>query len=216
MDLATSKKLQNKLDLLVVQLAEMIKADIYHNTIVSTVDDWFEGNDSIVALNKKIKVNVNKSWGYIEHKVKSHLLEFEEYSINIIKNNISIGSTKLDVKEISSSVSQSISLVVGTIGTSIVVMIAGGTGTALIATGPIGLIIGAIIGIFAFIKSKDAINKGINNYIADKKFPKFIKKTVKGKVFTQLKLNEAKFEQDIYDSLKQHLIPVYKAISKVE
>lgn len=216
MEYSTSRNLKNRLDSIVVQLTEMMKADIYQNVIVNTVKDWFEGNDSILTLNSRIKKNVDNRWSFIEQKVKSRLVEFEEYSINVLEENISSSKTELDVKEISNSVSQSISVAVGAIGTSVIAMISGGAGTAIIATGPVGLIIGAIVGVFAFFLGKDEIEKGISEYIADKKIPKLVKKTAKGKVSTQLKLNEAKFEQDIYNSLKKHLEPVYEAFSNVK
>lgn len=216
MDSSTARNLKNRLDSLVVQLTEMIKADIYQNIIVNTVKDWFEGSDSILVLNSQIKKNVDDRWRFVEQKVKSRLVEFEEYSINVLEESISSSKTELDVKEISNSVSQSISVAVGAIGASIIAMISGGAGTALIATGPVGLIIGAIVGAFAFFLGKVEIEKGISEYIADKNIPKLIKKSSKGKVSTQLKLNEAKFEQDIFNSLTKHLEPVYKAISNVK
>ncbi len=216
MENSSSRNLKNRLDNLTIQLTEMIKADIYQNVIINTVKDWFEGNDSILTLNEQIKSNVDNRWSFVEEKVKSRLVEFEEYSMKIIEDKISSGKSELDVKEISNSVSQSISVAIGTIGSSIIAMISGGAGTALIATGPVGLIIGLIVGVFAFFLGKEAIEKGVSEYIADKKIPKLIKKTSKGKVSTQLKLNEAKFEQEIFNSLKNHLKPVYKAISNVE
>lgn len=118
MDSTTSRNLKNRLDSLVVQLTEMIKADIYQNVIVNTVKDWFEGNDSILTLNAQIKKNVDSRWTFVEQKVKSRLVEFEEYSINVLEDSISSSNTELDVTEISNSVSQSISVAVGAIGTS--------------------------------------------------------------------------------------------------
>lgn len=216
MDSTASRNLKNKLDYLVVEMTGMIKADIYENVIVNTVKDWFEGSESILELNDRIKTNVNSRWPFVELKVKNRLSEYETYSKSIIEGSISTGSNELDVKEISNSVSQSISVAVGALGTSIVAMISGGAGTALLATGPVGIIMGIIIGAFAWFLGKDELEKNISAYIADKKIPKLIKKSAKGKVSTQLKLNESKFEQDIFNSLKNQLEPVYRAIANVE
>ena len=49
--------------------------------------------------------------------------------------------------EIAESITATIGLVVGAIGTMIIAAICGGSGMALIASGPIGLLIGAIIGV---------------------------------------------------------------------
>ncbi|NMB80729.1 MAG: hypothetical protein GYA14_02815 [Ignavibacteria bacterium] len=216
MDSVASRNLKNKLDYLVVEMTGMIKADIYENVIVNTVKDWFEGSESILELNDRIKTNVNSRWPFVELKVKNRLSEYENYSKSVIEGTISTGSNELDVKEISNSVSQSISVAVGALGTSIVAMISGGAGTALLATGPVGIIMGIMIGAFAWFIGKDELEKNISAYIADKKIPKLIKKSAKGKVSTQLKLNESKFEQDIFNSLKNQLEPVYRAIANVE
>lgn len=215
MDRSTARELKNRLDSILVQMTEMIKSDIYHKVIIITVIDWFQGNDSIKTLNDQIKNNVNNRWGFVEQKVKKLLIEFEQYSINILEDKILSVSGELDVKEISNSISQSISFALGAIGTTVVAMISGGAGTALIATGPVGLVIGAIVGVFAFFLGKDAIEKGISDFIADKKIPKALKKSAKKKVLAQLRLNETKFEQEIYVSLKNHLEPVYEVLSSV-
>jgi len=213
MESTTSRNLKNKLDYLVVEMTGMIKADIYENIIVNTVKDWFEGSESILELNNRIKTNVNSRWPFVEMKVKNRLSEFEEYSKSILDHSISSGSNELNVKEISNSVSQGISVAVGAIGTSFIAMISGGAGTAMLATGPVGIIMGIIIGAFAWFLGKDELERNISEYIADKNIPKLIKKAAKGKVSTQLKLNESKFEQDVFNSLKAHLEPVYRAVS---
>ena len=61
--------LKKQLDNTIMQITEMIRADIYQNVIVATVKDWFEGNDSISSLNGQIQRNVKKRWPFIEKKI---------------------------------------------------------------------------------------------------------------------------------------------------
>jgi gas vesicle protein len=205
--------LRSRLDAKVLAIAEMIKHDIYDNIIVTTVRDWFEGNGSIITLNNNINKNVSDRWPFLQKKIKEQLHEFEEETKTALQNADSLKSQQLDVQAISESVSQSISLAVGAIGTSFLAMLSGGAGVALISGGPVGWVIGGIIGAFAFVLGKTKIEQEVSKVIADKNIPSFIKKTAKGKVATQLKLNESKFEQEIHDLLQEQLKPIYEALN---
>lgn len=209
----TLSVLRSRLDARVLAITEMIKHDIYDNIIVSTVRDWFEGNGSIITLNYNINKNVSDRWPFLQKKIKGQLLEFEEETKTALQNADSLKSQQLDVQAISEAVSQSISLAVGAIGTSFLAMLSGGAGVALISGGPVGWVIGGIIGAFAFFLGKTKIEQEVSKVIADKKIPSLIKKTAKGKVATQLKLNESKFEQEIHDLLQEQLKPIYEALN---
>ena len=191
--------LRSRLDAKVSAIAEMIKHDIYDNIIITTVRDWFEGNGSIITLNNNINKNVSDRWPFLQKKIKEQLLEFEEETKTALQNADSLKSQQLDVQAISEAVSQSISLAVGAIGTSFLAMLSGGAGVAIISGGPVGWIIGGIIGVFAFFLGKIKIEQEVSKVIADKKIPSLIKKTAKGKVATQLKLNESKLDE-IFES----------------
>jgi gas vesicle protein len=210
----TLSVLRSRLDAKVLAITEMIKQDIYDNIIVSTVRDWFEDSDSISTLNKNIKKNVDKRWPFLQKKIKGQLLEFEEESKTTLQNVKHLKSQDLDVQAISEAVSQSISLAAGAIGTSFLAMLSGGAGVALISGGPVGWIIGGIIGAFAFFLGKTKIEQEVSKVIVNKKIPSIIKKTAKGKVATQLKLNESKFEQQIHDLLQEQLKPIYEALNR--
>lgn len=209
----TLSVLRSRLDAKVLAITEMIKHDIYDNIIVSTVRDWFEGNGSIITLNDNINKNVSDRWPFLQKKIKGQLLEFEEETKTVLQNADSLKSQQLDVQAISEAVSQSISLAVGAIGTSFLAMLSGGAGVALISGGPVGWVIGGIIGAFAFFLGKTKIEQEVSKVIADKNIPSLIKKTAKGKVATQLKLNESKFEQEIHDLLQEQLKPIYEALN---
>ncbi len=209
---SSDKIFKQQLDNLITQLTEMIKQDIYENIIVATVQDWFEGNDSIKKLNEQIVNNVKQRWSFIERKIESKLSHFSDELERNIRAQNSISGQELDVKAISEAVSQSLSVAIGAIGTAFIAMISGGAGTALVATGPIGIIIGGIVGAFAFFLGKTKIEEGISDFIVDKKIPAFIKRTAKNKVATQLKLNEVKFEQEVYEMLIKSLEFTYKVL----
>ena len=214
MDNSASQLLKKRLDAVLMSITEMIKQDVYQNVIVATVQDWFEGNDSILALNKNINKNVKERWPFLENKIKSHLLEFEEQTKASLKESSGPKMQGLDIKAVSEAVSQSISVALGALGSAFLAMISGGAGTALIASGPVGWIIGAIVGAFAFFLGKTAIEGAISEFIADKRIPAMVKKTAKGKVAAQLKLNESKFESETYDLLREQLQPIYEAIER--
>lgn len=212
MEQQTLSALRKRLDAKVLSISEMIKQDIYDNIIVSTVRDWFEGNDSILTLNNNIKINVENRWPFLEKKIKGQLLEFEEETKANLVNAGKLKEQEFDVKAISEAVSQSISVVIGAIGTSFLAMLSGGAGVALILEGPIGWVIGGIIGAIAFFSGKTKIEQGVSKFITDKKIPPLIKKTAKGKVAAQLKLNESKFEQEIHCLLENQLKPIYEVL----
>lgn len=212
MDQQTISTLRKKLDATVLSMAEMIKRDIYDNVIVSTVRDWFEGNDSILTLNNNIKTNVENRWPFLQKKIGAQLLDFEEQTKATISTSDGLKSQELDMKAVSEGVSQSISIAIGALGSAFVGMICGGAGTALIASGPVGWVIGAIGGAFAYFLGKTAFEEVISDYIVDKRIPALVKKPAKGKIVAQLKLNESKFEQEIYEMLEQYLKPIYEAI----
>jgi len=216
MDQQTLTILRKRLDASVISIAEMIKADIYDNVIVSTVRDWFEGNDSILTLNNNIKKNVENRWSFLEKKVRAQLLEFEEQTKSALSSSDNLKNQELDVKAISEGISQSVSMILGGLGSAFFGMIFGGSGVAIIASGPVGWIIGAIGGAFAFFLGKNRIEEAVSSYIIDKdiKIHSLVKKTARGKVISQLKLNEISFEQEIYNKLQQLLKPIYEVIDR--
>jgi len=204
--------LKKRLDATVLQLTEMIKVDMYQNVIVATVQDWLEGNDSIRDLNDNIKRNVQDRWPFMEMKVKARLTEFEEFTKTSLEGGPTFVSTELDVKSIAEGVSQGISVALGALGSAMLGMICGGAGTALIASGPPGWIIGAVIGALGYLVGKTKIEEVLTDFLADKKIPALVKKPAKAKVAAQLKLNEARFEQDVHGMLLKQLEPVYEVL----
>ncbi|MFC1836233.1 hypothetical protein ACFL2Q_16195 [Thermodesulfobacteriota bacterium] len=204
--------IRKRLDSTVMQVTEMVQVDIYQNIIVATVQDWFEGNDSISELNNKIKQNVQERWPFLEKKVRARLSDFEEYTTTTLASSAVVKSPDLDVTAISEGVSQGISMALGALGSAFLAMICGGAGTALIVSGPVGWIIGAIVGALGYFLGKTTLEDLLSGFIVDKKIPALVKRPAKAKVAAQLKLNESRFEQDVHDMLEKQLQPVYEVL----
>jgi len=192
---------------LLFHLTEMIKRDIYENTVVATIIAWFETNETILELDKKIAQNVETRWEFLKYKIEARLNDFGNSSGNLIDGeNISQRTIALDV---SKPMSEIISNVVGVLGASFVGMISGGSGVALISSGLFGWIIGAVIGAIIFFHNADDIKKSMETYIVNKNIPPFLKKLARNKILSELKLNESRFEKEVFEMLKKHLDPVF-------
>jgi len=212
MDENTKKIIKKKLDGITFSLTEMIMNELYENTIVSTVTNWLAGSDSIIDLNNQINQNVKDRWPFLQKKINHQLQEFEDFTKASLQEAKQVSGGNMNVDEISAAISSSISIAIGSIGTAFLAVISGGAGTALIASGPIGLVIGAIIGVFAFFFGKSTIEDVIKDFIADKKIPALIKKPVKSKVANQLALNRGKFEEEIHKNFEIQLKSIYEAL----
>ncbi len=202
--------LKKQFNSLLFQLTELIKRDIYENTIVSTIGAWFETDETITELNEKIIQNVNERWEFIKYKIEASLNEFGNFPTQFGNENFTENARTNF--EITKSLSEVISNAVGVLGSSFIGVISGGSGMALIASGLFGWIIGAVIGAIIFFYKSDEIKKNIENYIVDKRIPSFVKKMAKNKITNELKLNEGKFEKDVYEMLRKHLQPVLETI----
>ena len=212
MDKKSLQFLRNRLDSAVLSMSKTVKDELYSSIILPTAVEWFDNNDTVIMLNDKIKKNVNDRLPFIEKKLKSQLLDFEEQTNATLSKSAGLDNRDIDVKKITDDLSESIAMAIGTIGTVIVGMIAGGSGTALIAGGPIGWIIGAIVAGSVFFLGKEVLEEEIGEYISHKSIPPFVKKLAKNKVVSQLKMNEAKFEEDVYNMLQEQVKPIYEAI----
>ncbi|MBE2280740.1 MAG: hypothetical protein IAE91_10140 [Ignavibacteriaceae bacterium] len=209
-----ANQLRAKLDETVLKAVSEVRKEIYDNTIIPVVLNWFENDSSLNDLNAKIISEVNGRWNFINSKLNVIFSEFLAYSGETFKVSNKTGTADFDTKKILTSISENITLALGAAGTSIIAMIAGGSGTALIATGPIGLIIGAAIGIYAFIKGKEKLNDEVKKFIVDKNLPPLVKKLGKNKVMTELYASTNAFDNEVYKILTETLRPVYSIIDK--
>ena len=206
--------IKKQLDSAVLSIAKTITVDIYDNIIDTTVCDWFEGNESISMLSENIKNNVSTRWPYLEKKIKNQLSDFEEQTKTSLLKGDKLKEQKIDSQAISMAVSQGITIVLASLATVLSAIVCGGAGMALIAGGPVGWLMGGIIGVFAFVLGKNKAEEAISKLIVNRKIPAIIKRAAKKKIAAQLKLNQSKFEQEIYDLLQKQLKPIYEAIDQ--
>ena len=101
-------------------------------------------------------------------------------------------------------------------GKIVLAIISGGSGAAIIASGPVGWIIGGIIGAVAFFLGKDKLEAKTKEFIISKKIPSFLKGTLKKKIASQLKNDEARFEEEVYRMLKEEMKPIYTVLENVK
>lgn len=208
MDDLTARQLKKKLDAAAVELAGMIKHEIYDKVVVATVHEWFESSESLQALNDIIKARVTEAWPYVEKKVSARLLEFEEQTRTSVAPGAEPGAASLGDTNIIEDIGERISLAIGAIGTAVLAMLSGGGGVALIASGPLGWLLGAIIGAVAYFKGKDRLEE----WMTDKRIPALAKKIARGKVDAKLRAHESPFERDVFEVLQEKLAPVYKTL----
>ena len=208
---------KRRLDLTLDQLSVQLKEDLYDNVVVQVVMDWFTNSDSISQLNENIKRRLGEAWPISQRKIERGFSEFQEtLKADIIEQKNGGPSGGLNIEEVESAISPAIANVIGSIVAVVSGTIMGGGGMALIETGPVGWIIGAILGALIFFGGKKRIQEGIiEPAIRDRQIPKFFKKAAKTKIATQMSLNAPKFQEDLYQTLKKQSAPLYEALDKL-
>jgi biotin carboxyl carrier protein len=208
----SSTELKQKLDRLVVDIVEMLNDDIYRKTVIPLVTEWFYCNAPLVQLNEAIKYQVAALKPELIYKIE---MKFDKFSKNIdaqLDSAFSGTADSIDTNALSDSLSESLTNILGLMTASIAAMISGGAGTAMIASGPAGLIIGAGLGAYLFSKGRKDIKDGLNDIVMNKNLPVAIKSFVKEKVMRELRAGEADFKQKIKKQLEKDLDPIYKEI----
>ena len=214
MDKKAFRALRLRLDDTVVRLSSMIRDEIYTNIVDATVRSWFESNGSVRDLNDTIRKNVDTAWPSVSRKVEIELRSFAEQTESTLQNLGGTAPRELDVNTIARQISEMMATLATTIGTVILASISGGGGMALIATGPIGLVIGAIIGGLVLFGNRDRIEAKIREAIIDKHLWPVLKKPAYKKVAAELVINRVRFEEDVHQKLVEQLKPIYDVIDK--
>jgi hypothetical protein len=207
MDQCLADELREKLDKTWFAMTSLVKQNLYDNITVGTVRAWFEGNDSIRTLKKNIQRNTQDRWPFLEAQIRQHMSAFEQQTQRVLARSMHVNSPELDSHAIAEGISQSISIIISMLGTAFVAMICGGAGTAFIASGPVGWVMGAVVGAFAFFVGKTTMEDAISPLIVTIKIPALLKAPAKGKVVAELKLHESRFEQETYTRMRDHFQP---------
>jgi len=193
--------------------AKDVKNHLLKNVVLPIVRQWLECNASLKKLEENINSGVHNQQNAIQDIVKDKLLNFET-EIKLSLQNIE-GNELRDPNLILSPISKAISSIIGVVGITIISVIAGGEGMALIALGPVGIVIGVVVGIFAFVFGRSKIEEIIKSSLYDKKIPVFIKKRLKNKISSSIKQKEKEIEDSLLVALIEATEPVKEAIDSL-
>ncbi len=196
-------------DDMVDAIAKSIKKEIWDNAIVLSIENWMNSMSSIEMLETRIQKAVeskkNKIETIIRPTVRRYIVDLEsiigEHSNNIIEQALVGFNGEVADFESDNSFTDDITFIVQSITVVVASVVSGGAGTAIIVTGPVGLIIGAIIGIFAARSGKETIS----SYVKMTPLPPMIKKFSKSKVYSSLSSKENEFESEITESIRERL-----------
>jgi len=203
------------LDDVLKQTAVEVKDSLFKNVILPNVREWLGTNSSLKALENEISEKIENNFEAIDNIIRNNLLEFEKRII-IDLQNIDITDGQLsDPREVLKPITKSISQVIGVLGVTIFSILCGGSGVALFATGPVGIVMGVIVGTLAFFLGRAKIEEIIKSKIYDKRIPPFVKRRLKEKISKSLTQKEREIVDDIYSSLSEAARPIYASIESL-
>ncbi len=212
MDTNTAMMLSRKLDQTILSMTNILKEDLFKGVIVPTIQEWFSNSSSVQNLTDEIELRIKRRMDFLADKLNSQLMEFSEITKTTLIGSGDLKSSGVDTERIAASISSQITVMVGMMGTIVVAIISGGSGTALIASGPVGWIIGGVLAAAALFIGKNKLEGKAREMIMTKNIPTLIKGTFKKKIAAQLKNDEMRFEEDVYKMLKEQMKPVYEAL----
>ena len=204
---------RRRLDALLTNVTSQLKVDLYDNVVVPVVQDWFGSWDSLDQLNGTIERRLNEAWPTSQRKIEAAFLEFE----TSLKAELTTGrepgsSASLHLDEAETQISTTVANVVRAIVVVVAGTVAGGGGVALIHAGPVGWVIGAIIGGIMLFFGNEAVKEFVQDKVKHRRLPPLLKRPAKSKIATELKLNAPKFEEKLYATLKEQSAPLYDAL----
>jgi hypothetical protein len=212
MDQQTLLTMTKQLDQTVEALTFFVLEDLYHKRIPLTVENWFQTSQPISALNAQISKIVEDRWPYLEQKIRTKLLEFEQYTVSILAESTPLGSAKLSSQQITEAISPTISAVSGLMGTTLLANFVGPVVFfAAVLTFPLGWIAGFIIGTLVLVFHVQ-LKRGIGRLVYDLNIPAFLKQSAYRKVMSQFKAGESEFKLGIFWTIRDHMKPIYEAL----
>ncbi len=170
----------------------------------------------LADLNTRIRTKLSEQSPLVERKVKSALGEFES-SLKADLQSAATNSPKgnIDLAGAEEQISARIADIIGMIITVVGATLAGGGGTALLASGPVGWIIGLIGAAIVYVLGRGVVKDMIETQIRTMSLPPFLKRSAKSKVATELSLNAGRFEAEIHSLLREKCEPLYRAIHEI-
>jgi hypothetical protein len=206
------RRLDEALDKLSVQL----RTDLYDNIVVPIIQDWFSSWDSLADLNESIRVKLSEQASLIERRVKSALGQFEsDLKADLRAAAINSPEGGIDLARVEEQISSRITGIIGVVVTVVSATLAGGGGTALLMSGPVGWIIGLLGAAVVYRLGRGAVKDMIETQIRTRRLPPFLKRSAKSKATTELSLNAGKFETEIHTLLREKCEPLYRGIHDI-
>jgi hypothetical protein len=207
---------RRRLDSVLTHLSSQLKTDLYDNTVIPVCQDWFGCWDSIGQLNKNIEQRLNEAWPLVQRKIEAAFFDFESALKAELRSAQGIGSTAtLHLDEAEAEISTRVANVIGGIVVVIAGSVSGGGGLALLHAGPVGWVVGAVIGAIMLFLGKGAVQELVQEALRERQLPPILKRPAKSKVATELALNAPKFEEKLYSTLKEQCAPLYEALEKL-
>ncbi len=207
---------RRQLDSLLTQLASQLKVDLYDNVVVPVVQDWFACWDSVSQLNKNIEQRLIEAWPTAQRKIEAAFVEFEsELEADLCQGRGIAAATVLRLDAAEAQISTAVADVVSAIVVVMAGVVSGGAGMHLISTGPVGWVLGAIIGAIVLVLGRGTVQKTVQNLLKDRELPPLLKRPAKSKIATELTLNAPKFEERLLMTLKDQSAPLYEALEKI-
>jgi molecular chaperone DnaK len=229
--------LDRRFDDVTSRIVQDTTADLYDQKIRSILTEFREAGGTIASVKDRIASAVkNSETGLREifHKhmdtlVKALPVELQQlvsewfeseglhYSARLlrIKDPARLREMDVDTPDLYGEITKHISYFVMGVVAPIVANICGGAGLALIVSGPIGWIIGAIIGTLAIFMGRRAAKK----WVESKNIPKWLVKLAlsKKKMAKLLEECRSKFEQAVKEQITQcSEQPTQELLAKIE
>ena len=211
LDAAQVRKLKQHLSSTNLRLSEELTHDLYENAIVPAAIAWFNDNSSVLSLQEDIQKAVHTRWPILQVKLEEAMADFEDQARVQISSSPREGAPEVDSQSIIGTLNERVAQVVAALGTTFVAMICGGSGMALIATGPLGIVLGVIVGLVAYVGGREKIEDWVGKNLLDKHVPMVLKSLVKGKVTSELKRTEVPFQQKLFEMLQEQTKPIMEA-----
>lgn len=202
---------RRRLDSTIDSLAREIRVELYDNVIVPLVRDWFTTSDSIDDLNRQVSTQLNAAWPRVQQKVQTAFTEYENYLREVVAT-VSRTDTGLDFTDAQREIAKSVTAIANVAVAALAGTLLGGGGIALLLEGPVGWVLGAVLGALVFFLGKNKLHDLLAPQIRKRRIVPFLKRRAKSKVATTLQLNSPKFEEQIRTTLTDAAKDLYRAL----
>ncbi len=197
-----SKITKEKKDEIERECANVVSRRIWHEQVESVVNAWFQQHSSMRQLEHTMKRRVEEAMPSVEVEIRR---VFSQAGVNVRGG----GRGSLAVDEVceglADGVADQLTIIIGAIITTIVAAICGGGGTAVIASGPLGLILGGGAALWLLLKGKDDLQRFVRKKIRDKDISPGVKQLFQTKTERALDEQRHRFIKGIRRTVRSRL-----------